>query len=450
MTAIRQSVPFVGSSILSTSIIISCFLGALSLGYYRGGKTSESEVRNVLTRNLVIGVFLTGIGLSYVFVDAFFSLASELSSGIRFLNNLLIHLFLYCLIVIVPLVFILGQTVPLLINSSNEKTTKSEAAGNATALSTVGSVLGCLLTPLVFMYLLGVGYSIFLNCMILSVCLLLLLRCFDRRDLIKMSLLTISLSISFTLNVRVDEQLFIKSTPYSNIHVVDEPNGRRMVVNRSSSSFISNKQEGWPYIEKIKKAILSGDMDNKKILALGAGGFSLTADMDDAPYVTYVDVDNALKGVAESRFLNQPIKGDFIVDDARSFLTNSDSRWDAIVVDLYSNSATIPQHTSTYEFFSLVNKRLNKLGKVAINVAANPYLNDRYSASIDLTIRESFSRCITDITDYRDTLVNIVYLCSRKNSDLNGVATIYKDDKTRVEVDSYLTSLNVRKWASER
>ena len=33
MITIRQTVPFVGSSVLCTSIIISCFLGALALGY---------------------------------------------------------------------------------------------------------------------------------------------------------------------------------------------------------------------------------------------------------------------------------------------------------------------------------------------------------------------------------------------------------------------------------
>lgn len=32
MVTIRQTVPFVGSSVLCTSIIISCFLGALALG----------------------------------------------------------------------------------------------------------------------------------------------------------------------------------------------------------------------------------------------------------------------------------------------------------------------------------------------------------------------------------------------------------------------------------
>jgi hypothetical protein len=60
MVTLRQTVPFVGSSILCTSIIISCFLGALALGYWCGGKTSPERFSQSLLRNLVIAIALFG------------------------------------------------------------------------------------------------------------------------------------------------------------------------------------------------------------------------------------------------------------------------------------------------------------------------------------------------------------------------------------------------------
>ena len=58
MVTIRQTVAFVGSSVLCTSIIISCFLGALALGYFFGGKTAPEKFSRALLFNLVGAIAL--------------------------------------------------------------------------------------------------------------------------------------------------------------------------------------------------------------------------------------------------------------------------------------------------------------------------------------------------------------------------------------------------------
>ena len=106
-------------------------------------------------------------------------------------------------------------------------------------------------------------------------------------------------------------------------------------------------------------------------------------------------------------------------------------------------------HTSTFEFFSLVSSRLKPSGKAVLNIAANPRLNDAYSVNMDFTVRQALSRCITDITGYQNALVNIVYFCSKKSSmDNEAVASLYRDDTTKVTVDGYVSSLNIKKWQS--
>jgi spermidine synthase len=253
-----------------------------------------------------------------------------------------------------------------------------------------------------------------------------------------------SLAIAFVVNVRLPDQLFAATTPYSNIHIAQDETGKRLVINRSSASFIGETdRKGWPYIEMMKDAIFADDMTGKDVLVLGAGGFTLSAEYDGGANFVYLDIDPTLKSVAEDHFLQEKITGEFIAHDARAYLLTSKRQWDVIVVDLYTNAATMPMHTATFEFFSLVSQRLAPTGRAVLNIAANPRLSDTYSETMDNTVRTAFSRCVTDITGYRDGLENIVYLCGKKSThDRGRVAGLYRDDTTRVTVDGYLAALN--------
>lgn len=447
MITIRQTVPFVGSSVLTTSIVISCFLAALALGYYRGGRHTEMSYSRALARNLILATILLGVGMSYGVVAYFFDTMVSLTSSHPVFGNPLAHLTAFCLLIMFPLVYLLGQTVPLLLHASREDESKSEAAGNATALSTVGNVLGCLLTSLVLMYFLGVGYSIFVNCLILAVCVLMLISWRSRTTPWILSCVAGGLIASFFLNVLLPNSIFEETTAYSNFQVVHRADGRSLVVNRSNASFVDpTTRAGWPYIEIIKKALFTGAQTSKEVLVLGAGGFTLTAAGSNGAEVTYVDVDSKMKTVAEEHFLKEQVTGDFVVEDARNFLLTREKTWDAIVVDLYTNASTIPMHTATYEFAQLVNSRLKPGGRVILNIVANPQLADPYSSNLDHTIRSAYSRCITDITSYEDTLVNIIYFCAKRDPMNPGtVASLYKDDTTRVAIDGYLQSMKSRR-----
>lgn len=447
MITIRQTIPFVGSSVLTTSIVISCFLAALALGYFRGGRHTNKSYSNALVKNLTFATVLLGVGLSYGVVALFFDTAVSLTSSLPVLGNPLVHLTAFSLLVMSPLVYLLGQTVPLLLHASRDEETKSEAAGNATALSTIGNVLGCLLTSLVLMYFLGVGYSIFINCLILAACVAMLVSWRSAAAPWIASCLVAGLITSYILNVRLTNAIFEETTPYSNFQVVQREDGRSLIINRSSASFMdTDTRAGWPYIETIKRAIFSGEQKSRRVLVLGAGGFSLTAAGSNGAEVTYVDVDARMKDVAEEKFLKQEVNGQFVIEDARSFLLTREQTWDTIVVDLYTNASTIPMHTATYEFAQLVNSRLKPEGRVILNIVANPQLKDRYSSNLDHTIRSAYSRCITDITSYEDTLVNIIYFCGKREpASSRSLATLYKDDTTRVAIDGYLQSVKSRR-----
>ena len=454
MIAIRQSVPFVGSSVLSTSIVISVFLAALALGYYWGGQQKQDKYRKKLVTNLLASLVLFGIDLSYPFVSAFFLSLADVTAGMSWLANPLIHLFCFCLVVMAPLVFFLAQTVPLLLNTAAAETSKSAATGTATALSTVGNVVGCLLTSLVFMFVFGIGASIFFNCAMLATCLIFLLDWKSTRAYSTTAFALCCLVVTYFINVKVSEEIFEATTPYSKIQIADTNDGKRLIINRSNASFISSDgTRAWEYIEMIKEGLFSDDdIEGKDILVLGSGGFTLSAEKTHGANFHYLDIDSELKDVAENSFLEKSIQGSFTAQDARAYLLTSEEKfWDYIVIDLYSNASTIPAHTSTLEFFQLVSARLKSSGKAILNIVANPMMNDRYSITMDNTIRTALSRCITNITSYENALANIVYFCSPSGNDIDDdqelrVAGFYRDDKTDVTVDAYVSAMSAVKW----
>lgn len=436
MLMIRQVQGYVGSSVLVTSIVISVFLAALATGWYVGGKSKKAQFQDLLSRNLVISIGLFGIGLSYPVVDVVFSSLDSITKGIPFIDHVLFHLFIFSCLFLFPLVFVLGQTVPLLLHTARSETSKSESAGNLTALSTIGNVFGGLITALILMTLFGVGASIVVNVLILLAALFFVIDLNKRSHLASFGLASAFLAVSLILNVIIERELFDATTPYGNVKVVEYEEGRAMLVNNQYASYYDKNQNAWPYIEIMRSALIETKSD-KNVLVLGAGGYTLSATPEmDRHRFTYVDIDASLKEIAETRLLlNGSVVGETITEDARAYLLTRERMFDVIVVDLFSSSVMIPAHTATLEFFSLVRSRLNKDGFVMINIAANPMLEDEYSARIDKTVRSAFDRCVTDITRFRDGLESLVYFCRGKSLD---PVSAYRDDKEAISIDAFM------------
>ncbi len=438
MLMIRQVTGHVGSSVLVTSIVISIFLAALALGYFYGGRASVATYRTTLVRNLALSIGLFGVGLSYpVFASSFVVLA-EATANFPLVSHPLFHLFLYGIVVLAPLVFCLGQTVPLLLNTAEAETRTSEAAGNLTALSTVGNVAGALLTALIMLVIFGVGTSILLNCLVLFAALLLCLDWHVPSQKVSAAFATVFLGVTALLNTLVERDLFDATTEYANISVEDFGDGRAMWVNGQRASYFDDKGQAWPYIETMRSALRQ--RPPSEVLVLGAGGFTLSADQTlDLHSFTYVDIDRKLKGIAEDKLLRQAIKGQYVTDDARGFLLTRRDRWDVIVVDLFTSSIMVPSHTATVEFFELVRSRLKPGGMVMMNIVADPMFQDAYSIRIDRTVREAFGLCVTDLDSFREGLANLVYFC-QGTAATGSMADMepYRDGMNQVSIDGYL------------
>lgn len=423
--ALRRPIPFVGYSVVTTSIVIAAFLLFLALGYAAGGKRklSGAESRKILFKLLLVSAAGTAIGLSYPFVQAFFARASILPS--------LWQLALYCVLIVGPVVFCLAQTIPLLLNTSDDAETKSHATGTLTSLSTVGNVAGCLVTGLIILAWLGTNWAVAISASFLVIAsIILIVPGASPRHLL--GALTVFI-LAFVFNFSPTGLLV--SNNYSDIKVYGNPNGRTLAINGSLSSTLNADGSSFAYIEKMREVLRSEPGTNKDILVLGAGGFTLTArNNKDLGKVTYVDIDKDLKSIAEEKFLKENIGGRFIAEDARLFLLNNSRQWDVVIIDLFGQGRSIPEHLSSKEFIELTASRVADGGMILANVIANPAMTDTYSRRILQTYQAAIGGCITfPIHGYLHQVDNLLFVCrvSRESFDA------YTDNQNNSSIDAY-------------
>jgi len=433
---IRQLLPFVGNSVVVTSLIIGVFLLFLAYGYRKGG-TYQKDYIPILKKNFIASAFCLGIGLSFAFIQFFFNSFDRYIS-----HEVLIALAAYLLLITAPLVYILGQTVPITMNLIKTAKSTGEVGGKILHLSTVGSFLGAVLTSLLLMNYLGVAWTVFINFCLLTI-LTLVLFSKGTRDFIGLVILATGLCGVYIINIKMEKVVFVKTNAYANYVVYnDDQNVKRLQVNNSLSSLLTNDNRGFPYIEFIKRILFDElQLSGKDILVLGAGGFTLSAENTYGNHFTYIDIDKDIEEVVKKHFLKN-IKGEFIDSDARSYLSSAEKKFDVIVSDVYSNRRTIPAHLITQEYFLEVKQVLNAGGLAVFNIIARHDLNDPYSARIDNTLRSVFKACTASPVNFSNEFSNIIYVCKDTvipSSDRDG---IYRDDLNRSTLDFFNSKLN--------
>lgn len=409
--------PFVGNSVVYVSIIVSVFLAALATGYWYGGKCKSPLPR--LQNNILFSALLVAFGFSYPVMDYYFGFFENFSS-----NNI-IALSSFLMIFLFPVIFLLGQTIPLLTNFIKNQTV-SELTGNSLSINTIGSVIGSVFTSLVSFYYLGVASTIYLSTLLLLIIYFALKPSFN---IIKV-LFALSIGIiAYTLNISYEKQEFVKTNAYVNYKIETKENDlfKILKMNKSISSVTINGRT-YGYISSIRNQI-TNDLGHKdaKILVLGAGGFTLSIGDNTNNQYEYIDIDPSIKDVVEKFFLEKSIKGKFIAEDAREYIKKSDKRYHVVVVDLYINKNSIPWHVMTKEFMQSVNNILTRDGNVIMNIVQKDNFGDNVSKRIHNTIMDTFNFCYVIPHDNKTDLMNVTYNCKKQTN--NSLNEIYIDDK---------------------
>jgi predicted membrane-bound spermidine synthase len=424
--ALRRLVPQVGSAIVVTAPTIGLFLLALALGYASGARVT-TRFTAVVARNFQMSALLAGLGLARVTVDGLFTLVQP--TGLAYL--------LFIGGVLCPLAWLLGQTVPVLTNLMKHSRT-GEASGYALYWSTLGSFLGSVSLSLVAMQWLGVSAAVLVCALLLALGSLLLA---ERGWQTWVNALLIGLAVT-ALNLRPAGE--VVDTAYADYAVTpvarpEHVNPRAFFVNNSLASLIDDSEPPHyaRYVQHLRHIILEElAFRERDILVLGAGGFTLSHREPSNRY-TYVDIDPQIRDIAEQRFLKEPIRGTFITDDARRFVRNSDKKFDAVVVDVFSSHTSIPGHLVTQEFWQDSRRTLTPQGVLLINLILDGRLETPYARNLLATIESVFGRCAVEVLHKSKPLSNVIVSCY--NSSHTSPETPYNDERNRADLDLALS-----------
>ncbi len=420
--ALRRLVPHVGSSIVVTAPTIGFFLLALALGYASGARVAVGYTA-VVARNFLVSALLAGVGLARVSVDGLF--AHLQPAGFAWL----------CFIggVLCPLAWLLGQTVPVLTNLMKHMRT-GEASGQALFWSTLGSFLGSVSLSLGVMQWLGVSAAVLVCALLLALGSLRLAAPGWRSA----GGAAVAAVAALAINLLPSSE--VRDTPYADYAVtpVELPGHARpraFFVNNSLASLID---AGEPpryarYVQHLRHILLDElAFAGREVLVLGAGGFTLSH-REPANRYTFVDIDPQIREIAETRFLQGPIRGEFVVDDARRFVRSAAKRYDAVVVDVFSSHTSIPGHLVTREFWQDARRVLAPDGVLLANLILDGRLETPYARNLLATIDSVFGRCAVEVLHKGKPLSNVVVSCHAGSRP--GPAAAYSDERNAADVD---------------
>lgn len=446
LLAIRQTVPYIGSGTDTVSIIIAAVLMPLAFGYQYGGQFKAKKilghhisVRKKLILNILIASSILLIGMSYKYMEAFFGWLPKIG-----VEDRLAQTFAYSAIFLVLPIYLLGQTVPLVSNFfSKEKLSK--ITGKMLFFSTVGSFLGAILSTLCLMPTIGVHNTVSLNFVLLA-CLVILLNKRKTSITVIYSVVIALLAMSFNSTSLLRKDHIKKNNQYSIIAAGTLKNDNRLLkINGNHSSQYNDAGEKFEYIEFVERvavAPIAGALPPKNILVIGSGGFTFGHDDSNNLY-TYVDINKDLKEIAERYILKEPI-GDnkkFIPLPARSFLNNSNDKYDVIFIDAYLGGASIPEYLITQEFFEQIKSHLKDKAVMVTNLILSPHFNNKFTRNIDNTLRSVFPHISRHIIgeNYKlwdessTTMANTIYMYRHEYNYDTG--SIYTDNKNTVFYD---------------
>lgn len=411
MLYIRQLTPFVGNSVEVVSWIVGIFLIALAIGYKKGGDidVKKEDVTEKLIFNLFLAIIIGGIGLSFLFLELYFL------SGLFSNYNLMI---LYCILIIFPTTYFLGQTLPLITNiMEGEKV--SEISGNVLFLSTIGSFLGAIITTNILLKFFGVSITIFINILMLSF-LIIFLEFYkkDKKITIKMLKISVILCLIYSVNIPIERENFQKTNQYANYKIINNGEKKIFSSNKSYSSILENDNK-YGYIKFLEKVIFDDlKVRDSNILVIGAGGFLFSRNLEYTNNkFTYVDIDPEIKEIAEQYFLNGSINGNFIPLDGRNFINQTKDKYGVIFIDAYSSRLSMPEHLLTKEFFQSVKNKLEDGGILIINAIYKTKFNDKFSIKLNKTIKNVFNNCYVYPMNAASEITNVEYICFKEKEE---------------------------------
>jgi len=373
VASFRLVAPFFGTSIFVYTNILGIIMAALAVGYFFGGKLADKFPKE---NTLGIIFVITGVVDALLPIIAL-PLFSKISINITAeSNSLLLVSFIGSLIVFFIPFVLMGSISPYLIRLANKSVEDSgKTAGRIFAVSTIGSILGTFLPPLLLIPTIGTRRTIILMAILLVVTAFL----FTRKWFVWMFALILIAAFWFLpTNLIPKSEILLEEleSQYSVLRVIkrtdnilalqqDDPIGYHSVLNPNSelTGLFYDQLLAIPYFQ---------DKTNQKVAIIGNAAGTLARQynllLNDREFeIDGIEIDPAATQLGKKYFDMQDDHANIITMDGRIFLETTDNQYDIILMDAYHH-LSIPPHLTSNEFFSLMANHLTKDGVAILNV----------------------------------------------------------------------------------
>lgn len=396
----RILAPFLGVSLYTWTSIIGVMLTGISAGAYLGGRCADRW-----PTKKTLGWILLCAGVASLSVSPVTNVIAPSDLRVPLMARILV---VAAATFLVPTV-LLGMIAPVLARLSMQDLGEAgHTVGSLYAVSTVGSIVGTLLTGFLLISMIGT-HNLFLavGLGLVATALLVCPPFRSRKPALAFLLLPPVLylgvyDLAFRPTFKEDVYLF-KETDYFTIKLVETEShdtGRRLeglVLDNLLHSYVDLDDPlylEYPY-EKIYADILrwrfreDGEVN---ALTIGGGAYTLPRYMEALyPYASHdvVEIDPQVTEVAYN-YLGLPRDTDIrtFTTDGRWFVKHCTKRYDVVFVDVF-NDLSLPYHLTTKEFAHELRRLLTSEGIMVTNLV-DDFSKGRFLPSYVKTLREVF------------------------------------------------------------
>ncbi len=369
--------PFIGTSTYVWTSLIGIILGALSLGYWLGGKTAD---RKPDLKILAMVIFLAGgaVAATILTKDVFLSFIARSPLSLE-LKSVVAALILFA-----PASVLLGFVTPYAVKLKMLSLADSgKTVGRLYALSTIGSIFGTFLAGFVLIPFVGSVRTLYLIVFALfGLSILLAPFALSKTNLTILILFVFGIAateLQGYLLFRTNDLRDI-DTEYSRVRVFtmkDEESGRNVRAMAFDPHFIQSKMflDGdEPASEYLKYYHLVRHFkpDFQNALMIGGAGYSFPKDFLKVypdKQLEVVEIDPQMTEIAKKYFnLREHPNLKIFHEDGRIFLNRAGAKkYDAVFLDAFGSLFTVPFHLTTVEAVREISRVLKDDGIVIFN-----------------------------------------------------------------------------------
>ena len=430
----RILAPTLGTSIFIWTSLIGIILGAMSLGYFLGGKLADKNP-NVETFSLII--FASGILIFFIIIIKTSVLEFSVFLGMK--NG---AIFSAIALFALPAV-LLGTVSPYAARMAiKEVESSGRTMGNLYAISTFGSIVGTFLAG--FYLIPNFGST---NILYTLAFLLFFISIFSYYNKIRTIKILASFLFLFGFSLIVsamekEEFIINEDSAYSNIRIYDRADKdgkitRIMAVENffDSGMFLDSEELVFDYTKYYRlDEIFKKDI--KKAVLFGGAAYSVPKDFlsrNKEGVIDVVEIDPKTTELAEKYFrLDTSDKRlNIYHEDARIFLNRTEredkNKYDVVYNDAFTSTCSVPFHLTTEEAIEKIYNILHDDGVYIMNsVSAISGEKSKFFRAEYKTIKEQFENVFifpvlaTDENTLENSQ-NIMIVATKQEMDIDNI-----------------------------